>query len=201
MSFIKKVLRKPSSLPQIIGISDGFLMETILRKIYRNNYKNYHYHIQPMLDITQVPSELHGSADIISCSEVLEHVAPPIDLAFSGLRNLLNSDGTLILSVPHTDASGVHVEHFPVMERFVVDLVGTPKLRGILLGGEEVEFSNLVFHGGVGATLEFRIFSEESLSENFNQAGFKKIKIQPNYKILGILWENWSRVWTVRESR
>jgi hypothetical protein len=201
IAFIKKLLRKPRYLPQIIGVSDGYLMETILKKIYRSNYQNYQYHIEPILDITQVPWELHGSADIISCSEVLEHVAPPIDLAFSGLSNLLNSGGTLILSVPHSDASGDHVEHFPVMKTFEVDLVDTPRLKGILIGGEEVEFNNLVFHGGIGATLEYRIFSQASLDKYLKLSGFKSSQVIDNKKFLGILWEPWSRVWVCKKTK
>jgi len=158
LAFMKKILTRPSCLPQIVGVSDGHLMETILKKIYRSRYHNYQYHVEPILDITNPPHRLHNSADIISCSEVLEHVAPPINLAFSGLRSLLRKKGTLVLSLPHTDASGVHVEHFPVMKSFIVEESELPKLRGTLPEGGVVEFDQLVFHGGVGSTLEFRVF-------------------------------------------
>jgi hypothetical protein len=198
IAFIKKLLRKPRRVPQIIGVSDGYLMETILRKIYRSNYQNYHYHIEPILDITQVPLGMHNSADIISCSEVLEHVAPPIDLAFSGLRNLLQLDGTLVLSVPHSDASGVHLEHFPVMTSYEIDLGDIPKLKGELQNGKKVEFDDLVFHGGVGSTLEFRIFSEKSLTAALLAVCFTNLKVNKNIKSFGIFWESWSRVWIVK---
>ena len=198
LAFISKFLRNPGCFPQIVGVSDGYLMESILKKIYRSNYRNYQFHMKPILDITRVPEELYGTAHIVSCSEVLEHVAPPIDLAFSGLRHLLKVNGTLILSVPHSDANGVHLEHFPVMKNYEITKGDVPKLTGVLLNGEEVEFHNLIFHGGIGSTLEFRIFSSKSLAEALIAACFTELKVNRNIKSFGIRWEEWSRVWIVK---
>ncbi len=198
VEFIKKLFSKPGKFPQIVGVSDGYLMERKLSRIYGSNYQNYQYHMKPMLDITKVPVEQYNSADIVSCTDVLEHVAPPIDLAFSGLRNLLKPDGTLILSVPHSDLRGVHIEHFPLMKSYEIDLDGTPKLTGVLHNGDKVEFNDLVFHGGDGTTLEFRIFSQKSLLDDLLAACFNDVRINKNIKSLGIFWEGWSRVWIVK---
>lgn len=175
-------------------------MEKTLKRVYRSRYQNYHYHQEPRLDITKVPSSLHATADIISCSEVLEHVAPPVNLAFNGLRNLLKSDGMLIVSVPHTDALGEHVEHFPVMRSFEIQQGSEVYLSGELMDGRKVIFKNLTFHGGVGSTLEFRIFSQNSLLKELECAGFTSVTIHGNSKILGVAWENWSRVWSAQSS-
>ena len=182
-------------LPQIIGVSDGYLMETILRKIYRSNYQNYHYHKEPNLDITRVNSEFIQKADIISCSEVLEHVAPPVELAFDGLNTILKNKGVLVLSVPHSDYLGKHIEHFPPMKHFEIIFDGRPRLVGKLIDGENITFDNLTFHGGIGSTLEFRVFSQSSLENYLLEAGFIPLKKTRNYKILGIDWEPWSRTW------
>jgi len=170
-------------------------MERTLKRIYKGLYQNYQYHKEPKLDITEVPAILWGSCQIVSCSEVLEHVAPPIDLAFIGLRKLLTENGKLILSVPHSDSSGKHVEHFPQMKNTQIFLYDKPILIGYLENGECIQFDDLIFHGGVGSTLEYRIFSESSLSNSLKRAGFKNLQQNRNHKLLGIYWEPWSRVW------
>lgn len=78
---------------RVVGISDGYRTETILKKIYRTRYRNYHYHQDPHLDISTVPVEFRGTASVICCSEVLEHVAPPVGLAFDGLFSILKPGG------------------------------------------------------------------------------------------------------------
>jgi SAM-dependent methyltransferase len=190
-----KRIKSPKKIPLIIGISDGQLIERILSRIYKAKYKNFHYHQDPLLDITRIPQNMFRIADVISCSEVLEHVAPPINLAFIGLNNLLKPGGTLILSVPHTDSSGIHKEHYPIMKSFVINLGDEPNLVGELESGQKVVFKDLIFHGGVGATLEFRVFSLESLRNELFTASFKDPKVNRNHRLFGINWEKWSRVW------
>lgn len=195
-AFLSKFLKDPRSVPKIVGVSDGQLMEKILKKIYQSNYKNYHYHQEPKLDITQVASNLYCSADIVSCTEVLEHVAPPIDNAFLGLYKLLTENGALVLSVPHNDKFGVHIEHFPILTDSELVLDEKPMLRGHDLRGNYLEFQDLVFHGGIGSTLEYRVFSETSLENNLIPY-FKNFRKNKNLRLFGINWEPWSRVWSV----
>jgi hypothetical protein len=71
--------------------------------------------------------------------------------------------------------------------------------RGVDLEGKMREFSDLIFHGGAGSTLEFRVFSENSLRNYLERAGFTNIKVQANKKIIGASWEPWSRVWTAQK--
>jgi hypothetical protein len=194
--YLQRKIKNPTRRLQILGISDGHLTSTILSKIYRKGYTNYHYHLDPKLDITNVPASLFGKADIISCSEVLEHVAPPINKAFEGLYKLLRENGTLVLSVPHTDGFGVHVEHFPVMQNSqLVTEYGVTVLNGEDENGIKLSFRNLIFHGGIGATLEYRVFSEESLVNYLSSAGFSNLRKNRDSKLLGVFWEPWSRVW------
>ena len=198
--FLLKKLGNPFRNPKILGVSDGHLTSTILTRLYGDKYTNYHYHLEPRLDITAVPVDLYGTVDIISCSEVLEHVEPPIEKAFSGLFKLLRKNGKLILSVPHTDLNGIHVEHFPEMKNIKISTQGgSPLLTGESIHGDYLEFTELTFHGGIGATLEFRIFSQKSLEEFLRAAGFRNIVAQGNHLLFGISWEPWSRVWNAEK--
>ena len=196
-TIIRRFFRKKSS--SIVGVSDGAPIESAFKIRFRGNYKNFEFHRPPYLDITKVDSALESSTDVVTCSEVLEHVQPPINLAFDGLYKLLKPGGWLILSVPHRGPNASHEEHFPVMTNS--ELINEPiqKLRGTDLEGNEKEFTELVFHGGAGATLEYRVFSETSLRDNLENSGFKKIKAQSDVRLIGCVWEPWSRVWTAQK--
>ena len=202
LQYLRRKIRSPFRTVNILGVSDGHLTSTILKRIYRDRYKNFHYHLEPKLDITDVSSDLFSTADIVTCSEVLEHVEPPIEKAFEGLNQLLKLEGALVLSVPHTDNHGKHIEHFPVMKKSEVTFqAGVPVLKGERADGQPLEFVNLVFHGGIGATLEYRIFSQASLLKYLTLSGFESHKIIGNHKSLGILWEPWSRVWVCKKTK
>jgi SAM-dependent methyltransferase len=193
----RRLFRKKSL--SIVGVSDGAPIESAFKIRFGGKYKNFEFHTQPFLDITKVDDALESSTDIATCSEVLEHVQPPICLAFSGLYKLLKPGGWLILSVPHRGPNFSHEEHFPVMKNS--ELINEPiqMLRGIDLDGNQREFTELIFHGGAGATLEYRVFSETSLRENLENSGFKKIGAQSDIRLIGCIWEPWSRVWTAQK--
>lgn len=183
----------------VVGVSDGGVTEKFLKSKYGVNYTNYHFHQQPHLDIKNPPLTLEKSAEIVVCSEVLEHVSAPVHMAFEGLFKILKPGGYLVMSVPHTDDSGVHLEHFPEMSSFEVDMSeAVPVLRGTDLKGEYFESRNLVFHGGIGETLEHRVFSESSLISFLYAAGFSKVSWSQNSRIHGVQFEPWSRVWIAR---
>ena len=185
----------------ILGVSDGKHTERTLQKLFNGSYTNYHYHLDPALDITQVPKFLLGIASLISCSEVLEHVQPPIESAFAGIYSLLRPVGILVISVPHTSAGNIHQEHFPVMNSSELKLTPVPKLTGVDLKGQALEFTNLVFHGGIGATLEYRVFSQDSLIKNLEAVGFNEIQSIQNSFFYGISWEPWSGVWIAKKPK
>ena len=142
---------------------------------------------------------MEDTTDIISCSEVLEHVPPPVEAAFTGLNVILKRGGFLVISVPHREKGHPHIEHFPVLTESQIDFSGDPKLIGKAATGETIEFGDLVFHGGAGSTLEYRVFSEDSLRSNLLSSGFVNIEIQKNHRIFGIVWEPWSRVWIAQK--
>ena len=110
------------SKEKILGVSDRKHTKQTLQKFFNKSYTNFHYHVDPGLDITQVPKYLLGIADVISCSEVLEHVQPPIQIAFAGLYSLLKPGGDLGDFSPPTSAGNIHQEHFPVMSSYTLTL-------------------------------------------------------------------------------
>ena len=195
---IKKGFFRKKNL-SIIGVSDGAPVESAFKARFGSIYKNFEFHIEPFLDITKVGGILESSTDIVTCSEVLEHVQPPIDKAFIGLYKLLKPGGWLILSTPHRGANAIHEEHFPVLTNSELINEPTQMLTGVDPHGNYREFTELVFHGGAGATLEYRIFSESSLRSNLENSGFKNIKAQKDMWLIGCIWDPWSRVWVARK--
>lgn len=192
-----RLLKNPLREIKIIGISDGYLLAKSISKIYGSWYVNYNYTAEPKLDIKNIPREKFGTADFIICSEVLEHVSPPVSEAFEGLYKLLRENGVLILSVPHGDQYSNHLEHYPINLAYALDETDPLKLIGTDERGDNFVFDNLTFHGGEGFTVEFRVFSERSLIENLKTAGFSTWASVKNNRIIGAVWEPWSRVWRI----
>jgi SAM-dependent methyltransferase len=125
----------------------------------------------PILDITNPRADWASTADLVICSEVLEHVEPPVDRAFAGLAKLLKSGGHLVFSVPYS--FGQTREHFP--ELYQWRLEGADDAR-ILINttreGATQRFEDLCFHGGGASVLEMRVFGLESIERHLLDAGF-----------------------------
>ncbi|TAN37729.1 MAG: methyltransferase domain-containing protein [Verrucomicrobia bacterium] len=154
------------------------------------NYTNTFYHKEPQLDITNIPDDQCNTLDFLISSDVLEHVAPPVALAFINARRLLKPGGLFLLTVPWV-MEGETREHFPDLYDFEVLHSGHPNavLHNRTADGRQQEFHNLVFHGGAGATLEMRLFSRAGIVRNLEQAGFMDIQFhdEPD-EAHGILW-------------
>ena len=196
-----EILGNEGSIAKVVGISDGQITEKWAKRKFGGHYKNFHYHQEPALDLIQVESQNFAIANIVICSEVLEHVEPPVARAFSGLAKLLAPGGFLVVSVPYTTSGIAHVEHFEeLVDGKLNKFQGGYMWTGKNPEGIEKEYTDLTFHGGVGTTLEFRVFSEESLQANLAEAGFSMIKILENQRRSGIVRESWSRVWLVRKN-
>ena len=94
-----------------LGCSDwgyaGYLAEKF-------DYVNTFYDRDPQLDLCDVDWKRWpaGSFDFITCTDVLEHVEPPVERTFENLRRLLRPGGAAILTVPILPATAA-AEHFP----------------------------------------------------------------------------------------
>lgn len=159
-----------------IGMSDwdGYATELAERLDFTNTF----YHTEPRLDLTALAEDTpFRDLDFVICSEVFEHVSPPLPPPFRNLRRLLRPGGRLVFSVPYTSAL-VTTEHFPSLhhyklQQFGEDWIIVNKTRN---GNWEV-FNNLIFHGGPGTVLEMRLFSEDDVLYHLRGAGFSDIEI------------------------
>jgi hypothetical protein len=91
--------------------------------------------------------------------------------------------------VPY-EKTGSTREHFPRLHDYrIVEEGGTAVLHNTTADGEEERFTDLIFHGGDGETLEMRMFSEPDLLQHFARAGFSSAEVQAPYAPeYGILW-------------
>jgi hypothetical protein len=170
-----------------LGLSDDWTYAGLLAEKFA--YTNTHFHKEPRLDITRVPRELEGRHHFVVCSDVLEHVVPPVSRAFDGARRLLRDDGVFVFSVPFSLAEDTR-EHFPELFDFSIDRSGSePVLRNRTEAGTLQEFRNLVFHGGDGETLEMREFSRQGLMRELAAAGFSRVRLaDESVPAYGIAW-------------
>jgi SAM-dependent methyltransferase len=182
-ALLNRLLRETKPLKQIqtdkaitgLGMSDERLYSRLLERKF--DYLNTFYDMEPRLDITDPDSRFSGRFDFVVCSDVMEHVQPPIEHAFKNLRALLRPGGLLLLSVPFTDKSET-VEHFPALYQFEITGKGKDRrLVNLTRKGERQVFDNLMFHEGKGATLEMRIFSKGALLQIVRESGFNQIQV------------------------
>ena len=159
------------------GLSDALLYATPLAQ--KVDYTNTFYDRQPYVDITQPHPEQYGTYDFIVSSDVFEHVAPPVERAFEEAFRLLKPHGVLCITVPSSAADEDTVEYYPELHEYSI----------VELGGEHVLINrkkdkvleihqNLEFHGGIGATLVMRQFSQWDLAGKLRGSGFTQVVYQ-----------------------
>lgn len=96
--------------------------------------------------------------------------------------------------------SGPTTEHFPELNDWkILQREGEYVLEDKSKDGTVSVFTDLIFHGGPGQTIELRVFSINALRENFEKAGFHKIEVlETNVPEFGLFYpEKWSLTWIV----
>ncbi len=184
-----------------LGMSDSPDLARRLEEKF--DYTNTFYHQAPIFDVTQPDPRDTGRYDFILSSEVMEHVPPPVELAFETLCRLLKPEGFLIMTTPYT-LDGLTAEHFPSLYEYSL---AAPGERTVLVNrrpdGVVEVFENLVFHGGHGSTLEMRLFTEPSLRSTLAEAGFGSVHFAAeNWPDFGVEHaETWSLPIAARKGR
>jgi SAM-dependent methyltransferase len=162
-----------------LGFSDSEVYAGRLEEHF--NYVNTFYHREPTFDLSRPSETEFGRYDFVICSEVLEHVAPPVERAFEVLARLLKPAGALILTVPYSLANET-VEHFANLHKAVlVEIDGRTVLVNRSGHGKYEVFDQLTFHGGPGSTLEtrpleMRLFCEADVRAKLTAAGLSKVR-------------------------
>jgi SAM-dependent methyltransferase len=159
-----------------MGLSDQLSYAGVLAGKF--DYTNTFYDREPRIDITEPHPERHGTCDFILSSDVFEHIGVPVERAFDEVYKLLKPHGALCLTVPFSLREET-VEHFPDLHEYAIaGLAGSPVLINRKRDGTLEVRDDLVFHGGVGATLEMRLFSRIDLERKLRNAGFQTIVFQ-----------------------
>ncbi len=175
-----------------LGLSDQFSYSRILAGKF--DYTNTFYDREPRIDITEPHPDKHGTYDFILSSDVFEHIAVPVERAFDEVSKLLKPHGVLCLTTP-SSLDEHTLEHFPELNEYSIASLG----GGLVLinrkkdGTLEIR-DGLVFHGGVGATLEMRLFSQKDLERTLLGAGFASVEFLTGaVERFGIVFEGkWS---------
>jgi len=175
-----------------IGLSDTAAFAVALAD--RFDYVNTFLHAEPQLDIADADVDRYRGCDFMVASDVFEHVAPPVSRAFRNAYELLKPGGRLIFSVPFS-LEPETIEHFPNLHDWRIEqLDDQQRLVNRAVDGTVTEHDNLVFHGGIGGTLEMRSFSRAGLEREFACAGFARVRVADEpYLPFGIYWSDpWS---------
>jgi len=162
-----------------LGLSDSGAYAERLEYLF--DYRNTFYDREPRFDIAARHPERDESLDFLICSEVLEHVAPPVDRAFEETFRILKPGGVLLLSVPYIE-EGVAAEHFPTLgEHGLAEVGGRTVLVNRLPNGSYEVLPNIQFHSGVDTedrALEMRLFSKPALERALAAAGFDEVEFR-----------------------
>ncbi len=141
------------------------------------DYTNSFFHLDPKFDITRIKESDEGQYDFVIATEVLEHVAPPVETPIANLFRILKPGGVALLTTPSIPGE-VNLEHFPSLKDYrLVELDSGWVLVNRAADGRTETFDELTFHGGDGSTVEMRVFGRERLIQDLTAAGFETVEV------------------------
>ena len=186
----------------IVGIGSSEVPALDARLTEKFWFTNSHYHTAPRLDLCAPDAQWKGLANFMICSEVLEHVPPPADVALAGLCEVLKDGGTAIITVPYTRGWDMAREH-EVRHDLLVDTNETNetseyypdlvsyRLDGNVLTwfdsqGREFVDESPEFHGGAAPALTFRKWTIADLERRLLLSGFSTVKQMEFDPVFGV---------------
>jgi SAM-dependent methyltransferase len=182
-----------------LGMTDKQGYARILAEKF--DYTNTYYDREPRFDFTESHPSLEGRYDFILSSDVLEHVAPPLERVMNEICRLLKPHGFLGATVPCAPGDEMR-EHFPDLHEYrVVPLGASAVLVNRRRDGALEIREDLVFHGGGGDTLEMRRFGMAGIGAAALAAGFREVRFwNDNVPEIGILFDaDVSQPWIARK--
>ncbi len=156
-----------------LGMSDSDIYAGRLEN--RFNYTNTFYHREPRFDLLHPDEREFGQYDFVICSDVLEHVPDPA-AAFTTLSRILKPAGVCDSERAVFAGSGDDRTFPRSVETGFAEIEGRTVLVGRTTSGEYRVFDKLAFHGGSGATLERRIFSDAGIRAALAAADFPLVQ-------------------------
>ncbi len=196
----KYLLGKPQVLKLVppmgfrgVGLSCAETYAKYLKKSFQ--YTNTFFDRRPRLDINN-PSGYYKELDFLISSDVFEHTLPPAILAFEGANQILKEGGLLVLTIPYALIEQ-SLEHYPgCMGYQGVDLEDGKKAVELRFrDGSTVLDENPVWHGGVGKTLEMRVYARGDMMQWLQDASFEVLEDfaygVASFGIVTTLGENW----------
>jgi len=184
------------------GLSDDLLYAIPLAE--KVDYTNTFYDRKPYLDITEPHPDQYGTYDFILSSDVFEHVAPPVERAFAEAFRLLKPHGFMCITVPSSAADEDTIEYYPNLHDYsIVELGGEHVLVNRKPDRSIETYRDLEFHGGIGATLVMRQFSQRDMAHQLRDAGFSEVTFQADpAERFGIVFEGpWGRPLVARKQQ
>ena len=196
----KYLLGKPQVLERVppmgfrgVGLSCSETYAKYLKKSFQ--FTNTFVDRRPCLDINNPPS-YYKELDFLISADVFEHTLPPANLAFEGANQVLKESGLLVLTIPYALIEQ-SIEHYPGCLGYrQLDLEDGRTAVELRFGdGSTVVDENPVWHGGVGKTLEMRVYARSDLKRCLRDASFEVLEEfayeEPSFGIVTTLGENW----------
>jgi hypothetical protein len=185
-----------------VGLSCSEVYATVLEK--KLQYTNTYFDREPYLDIND-PSG-YEELDFVISSDVFEHTMPPAKRAFEGASRILKEEGLLALTVPFS-LNEQTIEHYPECTGYRQIDLGNDK-KGVelqLRDGSRMVDEDPVWHGGIGKTLEMRVFSRDGMFQCLEETAFEVLEEfaygVPRYGIVTLMRENWALPVVARKRR
>jgi len=172
-----------------VGMTDHRSYADILASKF--NYTNTFYDREPRLDFTESHPGLEGAYDFILSADVLEHVAPPMERTLQEVQRLLKPTGFFVATVPCVPDDKLR-EHFPELHEYrIVLLGGSAVLVNRRRDGTLEMRTDLIFHGGIGSTLEMRQLTVSELHARLLGSGFRDVQfLFDDSPEIGILFDH-----------
>ena len=156
----------------IIGIADSTVVAAALAS--RFTYTNTSLGRFPILDLLDPPPQSRGQAQIVTCSDVLEHVQGPVEQAAAALLSLLAPGGFAVMSVPFP--AHRQGERYPGLQSWRAwPEPGATGIEWVDTAGQKTRDVDPEFHPSPEPCLVLRGFTPHTFDQLLIEAGFSPV--------------------------